>query len=74
MLFANRPGERMLDAGGTAFRANTNSWDRTVRHGTSIILISGDCTPGVKNGYGLPNSVVGALEKKIPALVPLSTT
>ena len=65
MLFADRTDERMLDAGGTAFRADTNSWDRTVRHGTSIILISGDCTPGGKNICGLRKSVVGALEKKV---------
>ena len=55
----------MLDAGGTEFRADTNSWDRTVRHGTLLILISGDCTPGGINGCGLPKSVVGALEKKV---------
>ena len=65
MLFANRAGERMLDAGGIEFRENTNNWDRTVRHGTLIIRISGDCTPGGKNGCGLPKSVVGALEKKM---------
>ena len=65
MLFANRNGERMLDAGGTAFRAATNSWDRTVRHGISIILMSIDCTPGGENGYGLPKLVVGGLEKRM---------
>ena len=65
MLLANRTGERMLDAGGTEVRADTNSWDRSVRHGTSIVLISGDCTPGRKNGCELPKSGVGALEKKM---------
>ena len=36
----------MLDAGGKAFRAATDSWNRTVRHGTSIVLIPVDCTLG----------------------------
>ena len=65
MLFANRTGERMLDAGGTEFRADTTSWDRTVRHGTPIIFISANCTPEGNNGCGLPKKKVGASEKKM---------
>ncbi len=64
MLFANRDVEKMLGAGGTAFRANTNNWDRTVRHGISFIFIPGDCTPEGKNPCGFPKSMVRALEKK----------
>ena len=64
MLFANRTGERMLDAGGTEFKADTNSWDRTVRHGTPIIFISGNCTPEGNNGCGLPKKKVGAFGKE----------